>query len=224
MVRRKKPEGQVTAIGYRRQPDGSIAFDGDVPAEERLEILEEEAKRLKEEGIRRELWGEVGPGAMTRLARMFPLLRMAEGIEPWDATQLLKWLCSSPAVTSGSFYAALFVLGVWNSGVDWGEAAKELPLRRCDICKGLGRIDEEGGEAVQLGPEPETYVRSKYGERDEYLGDVQVATRKCLGCDGRGKVIPTLNRGRFDVFRAMSVWDLEHRSAFETWIKHPFWP
>ena len=62
MVRRKKPEGQVTAIGFRRQPDGSIAFDGDVPAEARLEILEEEAKRLKEEGIRRELWGEVGPG------------------------------------------------------------------------------------------------------------------------------------------------------------------
>ncbi len=66
---------------------------------------------------RRELWGDIGPGAMTRLAKMFPTLREADGVEPWDAMRLLEWLCG-PAPGTGARWAGLFVLGVARSRLE----------------------------------------------------------------------------------------------------------
>lgn len=65
---------------------------------------------------------------LERLAGHFPTLRGAPGVEPWDAEELLRWLCTSPAATHGGAHAAAFLLQVYNPGVDWREHAQELGL------------------------------------------------------------------------------------------------
>jgi hypothetical protein len=52
---------------------------------------------------------------MTGLARLFPSLDRADGIEPFDSALLAHWLETSPEVTGGGRHAARFILSVWNS-------------------------------------------------------------------------------------------------------------
>jgi len=74
---------------------------------------------------RDEFWGPEGHGRMTKLCRLFPGLRHGvPGVDPWDQMALLRWLCTSGAVTSGSGHAAKFVLHVWNSQIDWAAVAR----------------------------------------------------------------------------------------------------
>lgn len=88
-------------------------------------IAEMEAA-AKRSALRRERWGpDLGPHAMEILAASFPSLVGVPGTSPWDATMLLRWLCTSGAPTGGSRQAARFVLGVWNSHSDWSELAEE---------------------------------------------------------------------------------------------------
>jgi hypothetical protein len=219
----KGPRQVVIAHGYTMRPDGSIEFHPGVPEHIQREILDEHAAHLDHEAKRRALWGEIGPGAMTRLARMFPGLRDADGVDPWDALRLLEWLCG-PAPTSGSTWAALFVLGVWND-LDWNEAAKnELPERECHNCNGIGRVGERDGDRVLRGSSPDSYVRNKYDDDDQIIGQEKVATILCRLCEGKGRYVPCPGHGRFNLFAAMGVWDPAHRAAFAAWIKYPFWP
>jgi len=51
---------------------------------------------------------------MTAIARSFPSLRGAPGVDPWDVNRLGEWAATSPAVTHGSRHAARFVLAAWN--------------------------------------------------------------------------------------------------------------
>lgn len=72
--------------------------------------------------LRRERWGEGGDASMTRLARRFPSLRDAHGVDPWDAMTFLRWACDAD-LTSGMLHTVRFVLQVWNSATDWVETA-----------------------------------------------------------------------------------------------------
>jgi hypothetical protein len=213
----------VVGHGYTLKPDGSIEFRENVPEHIRRKIVEQHERQLDRAAQKRALWGEIGPESMTRLAKMFPSLRDADGIDPWDSLRLLEWLCG-PAPTSGSSEAALFVLGVWHD-LDWGEAARqELPERACSVCGGLGRIGRELGDRVLRGAAPDSYVRNQYDDDGQVIGQEKVATQPCDGCDGKGRYVPSPGRGRFSVFRAMGVWDQAHREAFLTWAKFPFFP
>lgn len=84
---------------------------------------------------RREKWGDCHTEAMTKLARMFPALRQAQGIEPWDALKLLQWACRG--VSHGELLAAKFCLMVWNRRANWEFEAREHGLIQPD-----GRFSE----------------------------------------------------------------------------------
>lgn len=58
---------------------------------------------------------------MTGLARGFPSMRCAPGIDPWDPAALNYW-ASGPA-SHGERHAARFLLSVWDTSTDW-EAGK----------------------------------------------------------------------------------------------------
>lgn len=50
---------------------------------------------------------------MTELARTFPTLHKADGVEPFDAEKLDAWACSG-APSHGGLYAARFILAMWS--------------------------------------------------------------------------------------------------------------
>jgi hypothetical protein len=74
-----------------------------------------------------ERWGTGGADGMTRLARGFPMLAEARGIDPWDVGTFLRWACTAD-LTSSSLYAVRFVLQVWNARTDWRAAAADKGL------------------------------------------------------------------------------------------------
>ena len=55
---------------------------------------------------------------MASLARSCPTLRVAPGVEPWDAPKFDLW-AAGPAPSSGGRHAARFVLAVWNDTASW---------------------------------------------------------------------------------------------------------
>jgi hypothetical protein len=65
-------------------------------------------------------WPRDGREAMAALARLFPSMRGVSGADPWSVEDLIAW-CNSGAPTSGSGWAARFLLAVWNPGTDWTE-------------------------------------------------------------------------------------------------------
>lgn len=176
--------------------DGMTEITGDpVAIDEARRAIEEGERR---ERVRKQLWGEPGPGRMVRLCALFPSLRGKPGTDPWNADDFIEWL-SGPAPTSGSRHAAMFVLGVWNPTTDWSEVAREqLPRRQCNGCDGLGRVDEDGR-------------------------GVRSGGARCRGCDGEGTYQPTVP-AKFDYYGAMSSWDPDHVAAFLKWTEYPFWP
>jgi hypothetical protein len=58
--------------------------------------------------------------AMSALAQLFPSMRGVPGTDPWDVDRLIAW-CNTGAPTSGSGWAARFLLTVWNPGTNWNE-------------------------------------------------------------------------------------------------------
>jgi hypothetical protein len=56
--------------------------------------------------------------AMTELANLFPTMRGVPGTDPWNVDQLAAWM-NTGAPTSGSWWAAMFLLGVWNPHTNW---------------------------------------------------------------------------------------------------------
>ncbi len=75
---------------------------------------------------RRMRWPRDGRQAMAALGQLFPSMRGVPGVEPWSVEELIAW-CNSGAPTSGSGWAARFLLAVWNPGTDWTEFG--LPSR-----------------------------------------------------------------------------------------------
>jgi hypothetical protein len=113
------------------------------------------ARALGEESAqrRRALWGDGGAAAMTRLCNLFPSLRNAYGVDPWDSMKMLSFACSG--ASHGALCAARFVLSVWNTVTDWNEEAhtagiltdEEDRLRRFDVFEALGVWDFEHHKA-----------------------------------------------------------------------------
>ena len=175
-------------------------------------------ERIREERARRiDLWGEHGSTAITKLAKMFPGLRAAPGVEPWDEMKLLEWVCvhgrwcmdRSGERRGEWFWSALFVLSVWR-GFDWGEMAEqEFEPRTCQDCGGLGRVGVgmANGERVRRGTVAGEFVLSRYrivnihnrptdseylsvracNPNDELIGDETVPTKRCECCEGTGE-------------------------------------
>jgi hypothetical protein len=98
---------------------------------------------------RRQRWPQTAEGfvdtraAMTTLARSFPTLRAARGIDPFDVETFVRWMATSGEPGSGAVYAGRFVLSVWNSSADWREVARDL-LPKEDpgfLAERFGRFD-----------------------------------------------------------------------------------
>ena len=76
----------------------------------------------------RERWGEGEEQRMTQLARRFPCLEEADGIEPWNPEALIHWACGARSAT-GDLHAVRFVLQVWSPIGDWQGVAIDLLQR-----------------------------------------------------------------------------------------------
>ena len=87
--------------------------------------------------LERERWGESGAQRMTQLARRFPCLEEAEGLEPWNPEALIRWACGAKSA-GGDLHAVRFVLQVWNPVNDWQRVAADV-LQRA----GRGRDDTD---------------------------------------------------------------------------------
>jgi len=140
------------------------------------------------------------PAAMSRLCSTFPSLRGVPGAEPWDVSVFVDWLVG-PAPSPAASAAGLFVLGVWDAARDWNEEVAHLPPRPCAECGARGRVDAFGNATTATGG----------------------GTRPCPRCGGECVVRPRLGAGRFDLFRAVPVWDAAHRAALRAWLEeaHP---
>jgi hypothetical protein len=86
--------------------------------------------------------------AMTTLARSFPSLRGADGVDPWDLERFARWLCAGTG--GGAARAGRLVLHVWNAAADHREFGRELGIEFADDClqpfnlsEALGVWDEE---------------------------------------------------------------------------------
>ncbi len=72
---------------------------------------------------------------MTALALSFPTMRYADGVAPWDAVRLSRWLRSG-APGHGAKCAGQFLLGVWNPSTRWRSG-------KFDLHEALGVWDHE---------------------------------------------------------------------------------
>ena len=78
---------------------------------------------------------------MTVLARQFPALKGAPGLDPWNPTTLDEWAASG-LPGSGACVVVRFLLAVWNGSRDvW----KSGPF----LLRDLERLDDENLEAWQ---------------------------------------------------------------------------
>ena len=66
------------------------------------------------------IWPRDGRAAMAALAAEFPSMRGVPGTDPWDVEHLIEW-SNSGAPTSGSIWAARFLLSVWNPSTNWND-------------------------------------------------------------------------------------------------------
>lgn len=69
------------------------------------------------------------------LARSFPTLRTASGLDPWDPEVLDRWACG-PVPGSGAFHAARLILGIWNPRAEWN-------CGKFDALAAVGAWDDE---------------------------------------------------------------------------------
>lgn len=142
----KRKPSEVEIVTARRGSGGKWTGHPDAVRE-----TEEAFARSRERAAR---WPQDAHGhidtraAMSVLGRLFPTLRGADGIEPWDADRFLAWLCG-PVPSSGAQHAGRFLLSVWNPSTDWREVARDggiegadERLRRFDIHDAAGTWDE----------------------------------------------------------------------------------
>jgi hypothetical protein len=82
--------------------------------------LEEITGSIERDRQGRERWHRDYRLAMTELANLFPTMRGVPGTNPWNVEQLIAWM-NTGAPTSGSWHAAMFLLGVWNPSTKWNQ-------------------------------------------------------------------------------------------------------
>lgn len=183
--------------------DGRVV-DADSP-EAAAAVAEQLQRGQAREDRRRDVWGTDGAEQIVRLARSFPSLRNADGLEPWDAVAFLGWALG-PACTSGSWHAAMFVLSVWNSTTDWAQVAREEGL----VATGAPEAGHNTARiALLLG-----------------LADDEAAARELEPAlvDRAAHAVARTRRYTFNVARALATWDEAHCAAFLRWCQLPFFP
>jgi hypothetical protein len=116
-------------------PDGSgQSISGDNEA-----VLQRAAEEIARSRARQTVWPKDNRAAMSTLGRMFPSLRDAHGVDPWDVDMLVRWL-NTAAYGKAERCAGLFLLSVWNAD-DW--CAYGLKVRRPEHKEDrrIGRFD-----------------------------------------------------------------------------------
>lgn len=88
------------------------------------------------------------------LAVLFPSLRRAPGMRPWNVDKFLHWAASG-VLSHGEVLAAKFVLAVWNPSTDWEGIAREKGLleddehfTRFDLFEAMNVWDQEHRSAA----------------------------------------------------------------------------
>lgn len=72
-------------------------------------------------------WGSGSDERMRRLARAFPSLADATGVDPWNLHQLMRWALTAN-LPRGATHAVRFVLQVWDPDLDWRSEAVRAGL------------------------------------------------------------------------------------------------
>ena len=107
------------------------------PTEEAVRALIAELEAVEGHRAR---WPAEAREAMAALGALFPTLRNAPGLAPWEPEQLIGWL-NGPAPGSGAQWAGRFVLSVWNSETDWSALGLAGP-GRFDLFRAMASWDE----------------------------------------------------------------------------------
>jgi hypothetical protein len=97
----------------------------DQSVDEILDELHDQAEReihasIERQRQQRSRWPKSLTQAMSELANLFPTMRGVPGTDPWNVQQLLAWM-NTGAPTTGSWHAAMFLLGVWNPHTKWNQ-------------------------------------------------------------------------------------------------------
>lgn len=131
--------GEGSHIGHPHIPLGSTISGTDnmakppklaFPSEQEERELHEQAAREINESIERQhrqraRWPDDLRKAMAELAKLFPTMRDVPGTDPWDVHQLMAWM-NTGAPTTGSWHAAMFLLGVWNPHTKWNQEGVKM--------------------------------------------------------------------------------------------------
>ncbi len=86
-------------------------------------------------------WPADAGEAIAALGALFPTLRGAPGLAPWEPEQLIAWL-NGPAPGSGAQWAGRFVLSAWNSETDWSTLGLAEP-GRFDLFRAMASWDAQ---------------------------------------------------------------------------------
>lgn len=142
------PERSATAARPRNHEtaDFSMIHRGSVITGPDEASVKEFIASMDASEAKRRRWPDDGRAAMTALARLFPSLRGVPGADPWDVDHLIAW-CNSGAPTSGSGWAARFLLGVWNPSTDWTQNGVPSP-GRFDLLAAWDCLDEKHRAAI----------------------------------------------------------------------------
>lgn len=185
------------------------------------EQLESELAAAREKRAATErLFGADYYGKMTRLCRMFPSLREARGIDPWDLDRFVLWVLEVPS-NRAAVFAARFVISVQctNPEFSWidvlmEEARKARPGRSQLLWDGVQRLKQKARDEI---------AKAHRATAEEVLGpgDYETFVEPAAVLLALKKRLDVL-RG-FDVAQAFACWDNQHRDAFLAWANHPFW-
>ena len=145
---KKRGKPRIVTARITIHADGSVEYEGDPAAI--AEALETRVRAEARQRRRQKHWGEIGPGAMTRLAQSFPSLQKAPGVEPWEPLTFLRWAASG-VLSHGEVLAAKFVLSVWDPGQDWEKVARDNKIMsdpkarfaRFDVFEAMNGWDQE---------------------------------------------------------------------------------
>jgi hypothetical protein len=111
----------MTVIMQMHEPDCSCPECTIIREETKREIfLARERQRL-----RRARWPENLTEAMSVLAELFPTMRGVRGTKPWNVHELIAWM-NTGAPTTGSWHAAMFLLGVWDPHTKWNQEGVKM--------------------------------------------------------------------------------------------------
>lgn len=135
----KDEESKSIVVRLRPERRFSLVHDGKEiwgPDEESVKKL---VASLEEQKRQAAQWPKGSEAQMAALGALFPSLRGVPGVDPWNADAIIAW-AKTGAPTSGSIWAARFLLSVWNSSTDWAELGLPPP-GRFDLFEAWGSWD-----------------------------------------------------------------------------------